>query len=229
MDIDRLVEDLNQQIQLSTTGYPYQNYTIRRRGETFRLEPGEKILKKLKAFGEAVPDSFVNLSVLDIGCNLGWFSFMARRLGAWRVTAIDNQPKRTEFCRKVATLTGYGVDFQTSCAVEWLRRKKIQPHNFVFCLSVFHHLVNRCWIKWHGNAVLEAFQLIARAMAKDGTLLWEGPTGHDDEIIQRLKLGQGYDQGQLTSAMFEVFRKVDYVGPALHYPTRHVYLLRGVR
>ncbi len=56
---------------------------------------------------------FTGKSVCDLGCNMGHFTFHARRCGARRVTGYDMEPKVVAGAIKLAELYGIeGVDFR---------------------------------------------------------------------------------------------------------------------
>lgn len=59
--------------------------------------------------------SFAGKTVCDLGCNLGYFSFMAARGGAARVTGFDVDPLVVEGATLLAAMQGYGnVRFQVA-------------------------------------------------------------------------------------------------------------------
>lgn len=59
--------------------------------------------------------SFAGKTVCDLGCNLGYFSFMAARGGAASVTGFDVDPLVVEGATLLAAMQGYGnVRFQVA-------------------------------------------------------------------------------------------------------------------
>ena len=59
--------------------------------------------------------SFQGKSVLDLGCNFGFFSFLARRLGASRVLGVDNMPQIIEGCRLLTSIYGLSnIEFKVA-------------------------------------------------------------------------------------------------------------------
>ena len=82
------------------------------------------------------------LSVLDIGCNLGYFVFrMAERGGFW----IGIDWGRNELM--IAQATAYLNDVRnvafSRIEVDEISVKRLPNVDMVICLSVFHHWVNR--------------------------------------------------------------------------------------
>lgn len=64
-------------------------------------------------------------SVADLGCNLGYFSFMARRLGATRVIGLDIDPEIVRVAGLLAKLHNLGnVEF---AALDFLRERPDTP------------------------------------------------------------------------------------------------------
>jgi SAM-dependent methyltransferase len=59
--------------------------------------------------------NFQGKSVLDLGCNFGFFSFLAQRLGASRVLGVDNMPEIIEGCRLLTSIYGLSnVEFKVA-------------------------------------------------------------------------------------------------------------------
>ncbi len=75
------------------------------------LVPGKEHIDQdiLDDFGRI---DFAGRSVVDLGCNFGFFTFQARRQGAAAVTGVDREPKVLEGCRLLQRHFGLdGVDF----------------------------------------------------------------------------------------------------------------------
>jgi tRNA (mo5U34)-methyltransferase len=79
--------------------------------------------------------------VLDIGCNAGYMSFAAKRLGAARVLGIDSNLgagtsfiKQAEFCREVL---GLDVEFREQSFFDFTPE---QPFDLVLFCGVLYHL-----------------------------------------------------------------------------------------
>jgi len=60
----------------------------------------------------AVPDDLSGMSVLDIGCNAGFFAFEAKKRGADYVLGVDLKPGYIEPARFCAEVTGMDVEFR---------------------------------------------------------------------------------------------------------------------
>jgi tRNA (mo5U34)-methyltransferase len=63
-------------------------------------------------FAHAFPADLSGWSVLEIGCNAGFYAFEMKRRGAARVVAIDSEPLYLRQARLLATRFGLDVEFQ---------------------------------------------------------------------------------------------------------------------
>jgi tRNA (mo5U34)-methyltransferase len=69
---------------------------------------------KLARFAHAIPGDLRGHSVLDLGCNAGYYAFEMRRRGADRVVAVDTDQRYLAQARLVADVLGIsGVEFRT--------------------------------------------------------------------------------------------------------------------
>lgn len=74
---------------------------------------GDYPADKFARFAALVPDDLTGLSVLDIGCNAGFYSFEMRRRGAARVLGIDSDDRYLAQARFAAQALGAsGVEFR---------------------------------------------------------------------------------------------------------------------
>lgn len=68
---------------------------------------------KWKHFRHVVPDDLEGRSVLDIGCNAGFYSLQMKERNAGRVVAIDSDPRYLEQARFAAGKAGHGdIEFR---------------------------------------------------------------------------------------------------------------------
>jgi tRNA (mo5U34)-methyltransferase len=65
-----------------------------------------------RRFAQAFPRDLTGWSVLEVGCNAGFYAFEMKRRGASRVVAIDSEPLYLRQARLVAERTGLDVEFQ---------------------------------------------------------------------------------------------------------------------
>lgn len=67
---------------------------------------------KWRGFAHALPDDLSGRSVLDIGCNGGFYAIEMKRRGAARVVAIDSDPDYLAQARFAAEVTGQEIEFR---------------------------------------------------------------------------------------------------------------------
>jgi tRNA (mo5U34)-methyltransferase len=67
---------------------------------------------KWRRFSAAIPEDLTGMSVLDIGCNGGFYSLEMKRRGANRVLGIDFDDGYLEQARFAAEVTGADVEFR---------------------------------------------------------------------------------------------------------------------
>ncbi|CAA9267475.1 MAG: Methyltransferase type 11 [uncultured Chloroflexi bacterium] len=93
------------------------------------------------AFGQAVPDDLTGKSVLDIGCNGGFYSFEMQRRGAARVLGIDHDPvylRQAEFARERLGLSARDVEFRRLGVYDV--DQLAEQFDLVFFMGVLYHL-----------------------------------------------------------------------------------------
>ena len=93
---------------------------------------------KWRRFAHALPDDLSGKSVLDIGCNAGFYSIEMKRRGAARVVAIDSEDEYLAQARFAAEVSGVEIEFSKMSVydVEALREK----FDLVLFLGVLYHL-----------------------------------------------------------------------------------------
>src|SRR3954462_7332970 len=66
---------------------------------------------KWRSFADAIPRDLTGMSVLDIGCNGGFYSIEMKRRGAARVLGIDFDEDYLAQARFAAEVTGHDIEF----------------------------------------------------------------------------------------------------------------------
>lgn len=123
------------------SGY-YHQYTIRdRSGQTLQT-PGPhaclQVLAALDRFG--FPTDFTGKTVLDVGCNAGFYSFAAKLRGAASVLGIDFFQHCIDQATFVREILRVDVDFRLGDG-EALRDGR-EPFDIVINTGVLYHLQN---------------------------------------------------------------------------------------
>jgi tRNA (mo5U34)-methyltransferase len=67
---------------------------------------------KWRRFADAIPQDLAGKSVLDIGCNGGFYSIEMKRRGAERVVAVDHDEHYLAQARFAAQATGQDIEFR---------------------------------------------------------------------------------------------------------------------
>ena len=93
---------------------------------------------KWREFADAVPADLTGKTVLDIGCNAGFYSVEMKRRGAARVLGIDTDEAYLAQARFVAEVSGLPIEFRQMSVyqVAALREK----FDLVLFLGVLYHL-----------------------------------------------------------------------------------------
>jgi tRNA (mo5U34)-methyltransferase len=89
-------------------------------------------------FAHVVPTDLTGKSVLDIGCNAGFYSFEMKRRGAARVLGVDSEPlylRQAEFARDQL---GIDVEFRQMDVYDI--DQLAETFDLVLFLGVFYHL-----------------------------------------------------------------------------------------
>ena len=83
------------------------------------------------------PVSLEGKSVLDLGCNNGYFCFEAARRGATRALGLDVDPEMIRKNKLLAEVLGCNVQFDI---INLDRQRLTERFDYVLCLNVLHHL-----------------------------------------------------------------------------------------
>jgi tRNA (mo5U34)-methyltransferase len=78
------------------------------------------------------------MSVLDIGCNGGFYSIEMKRRGADRVLGVDHDSQYLDQARFAAKVLGFNIEFRTLSVYELPSLK--ERFDLVLFMGVFYHL-----------------------------------------------------------------------------------------
>jgi len=93
---------------------------------------------KWNRFAHAIPADLTGKTVLDIGCNAGFYSFEMKRRGAARVVGIDSDPAYLAQARFAAEVNRAGVEFRE---LDVFRVAQLgQKFDLVLFMGVLYHL-----------------------------------------------------------------------------------------
>lgn len=113
---------------------------------------------KWNAFQHVIPADLTGATVLDIGCNGGFYSIEMKQRGAERVVAIDADPDYLRQARFAADVLDLNIEFQTLSVYHVAQLQ--EKFDLVIFMGVFYHL----------RYPLLALDLIAEHVVKDKLL-----------------------------------------------------------
>lgn len=110
---------------------------------------------KWHRFAHAIPNDLTGKSVLDIGCNAGFYSLEMKKRGAGRVLAIDANEKYLEQAKFAAEVEDADIEFRKLSVYELPQLQ--EQFDLVLFLGVLYHL----------RHPLLALDIIRQHVAKD--------------------------------------------------------------
>src|SRR5688500_5985459 len=93
---------------------------------------------KWQAFAHAIPQDLAGRSVLDIGCNAGFYSLEMKRRGAARVVGIDSDPHYLRQASFAAEQAGADIEFRQLSVYEV--KQLGERFDLVIFMGVLYHL-----------------------------------------------------------------------------------------
>jgi tRNA (mo5U34)-methyltransferase len=132
---------------------------------------------KWRRFAEAIPADLSGRSVLDIGCNAGFYAMEMKRRGAARVLGLDAAEDYLAQARFAAAVNGLDVEFRKMSVYDVASLR--ERFDIVVFMGVLYHL----------RHPLLALDLIHEHVAKDLMLFQSMQRGSDD--IERVE--ENYD------------------------------------
>ncbi|GGB79386.1 TIGR04290 family methyltransferase [Dyadobacter sediminis] len=73
---------------------------------------------KYRNFAHAIPENLEGKTVLDVGCNAGFYSIEMKKRGAERVLGIDSDEKYLAQARYAASTLGFDIEFRNMSVYE---------------------------------------------------------------------------------------------------------------
>ena len=93
---------------------------------------------KWRRFSSVVPDSLEGKSVLDIGCNAGFYAMEMKRRGADRVLGLDTDDEYLEQAKFAADISGLKIEFRKLSAYDVGQLG--EQFDLVIFMGVLYHL-----------------------------------------------------------------------------------------
>lgn len=127
---------------------------------------------KWRPLSAALPQDVAGASVLDIGCNGGFYSIEMKKRGAGRVLGIDVDDRYLEQARFAAATLGHDIEFQK---LSVYRVDEVpEQFDYVFFMGVLYHL----------RYPLFALDLVARKIKPGGRLVFQTMTRGSGETSE---------------------------------------------
>jgi tRNA (mo5U34)-methyltransferase len=118
---------------------------------------------KWQNFKHSIPSDLKGKTVLDVGCNAGYYSLEMKRRGADRVVSIDSDPRYLAQARFAAEVTGLSIEFRLMDVYDLASLH--EKFDLVIFMGVLYHL----------RHPLLALDLLNEHVVKD-TLLFQSLT-----------------------------------------------------
>jgi tRNA (mo5U34)-methyltransferase len=99
---------------------------------------GDYPTAKWNTFKHAIPEDLTGKSVLDIGCNAGFYSIEMKKRGAARVIAIDSDEKYLNQARFAASVNEMDIEFRNMSVYEVPQLG--ERFDLVIFMGVLYHL-----------------------------------------------------------------------------------------
>lgn len=132
-----------------------------------KREDSEKIWKRIKS---CLPENYKPKRILDLGCNAGYYSIMAAKLGA-SVVGIESHElpyQQSLFLKKY-----YEKLNKTQLDIEYIHKdicdinfQKLGKFDCIFALSVFYHIGNKKYGKGTEKSFSEQDRVISTLVKK---------------------------------------------------------------
>lgn len=94
--------------------------------------------QKWRRFAHAIPQDLTGKTVLDVGCNAGFYSIEMKKRGAARVLGIDFDERYLAQARFAAEISGVDIEFQTMTVYDVAGLR--EQFDLVLFLGVLYHL-----------------------------------------------------------------------------------------
>ena len=93
---------------------------------------------KWRTFQNAIPQDLSGMTVLDVGCNGGFYSIEMKRRGARRVLGIDHDSQYLEQARFAASVLELDIAFEEMSVYDVAKLR--ERFDLVLFMGVFYHL-----------------------------------------------------------------------------------------
>ncbi len=144
---------------------------------------------KWRSFAHAIPSDLRGKTVLDIGCNAGFYAIEMKRRGADRVVAIDSDEDYLAQARFAAEISGHEIEFRNLSVYRVAELK--ERFDVVLFMGVLYHL----------RHPLLALDLLHRHVTRD-LLVFQSLLRGSDRAMQV--------EGDYPFSESEIFKRPEY-------------------
>jgi tRNA (mo5U34)-methyltransferase len=133
-----VLEASDLQRRIDELGPWFQNFSLNGAQTAPQHFLGDYPAVKWHRFSHAIPNDLIGKTVLDIGCNAGFYSFEMKRRGADRVLAVDYDERYLAQARFVAERLGLAVEFRRLSVYDVAQLR--EEFDVVLFMGVLYHL-----------------------------------------------------------------------------------------
>lgn len=148
---------------------------------------------KWEQFAHALPAALRGRSVLDIGCNAGFYALEMKRRGAARVVGIDSDPRYLAQAHLAAEVTGLEIEWREMSVYDLGRLG--ERFDVVLFMGVLYHLRHPLLaldlIHEHVADDLLVFQSMQRGSARPAEVAEDYPFA-ETEVFERAEFPRMY-------------------------------------
>lgn len=153
-----------------------------------------------------LPDDLTDMSVIDIGCNIGSICLECKKRNASTVVGLDKNTKLLKSAREIAKIFDFNIDYREfNIMTDNIDRE----YDIVFFLNVFHHLSEQGRVK-----ILKTLERITKKY-----MYFEAPDKGDriakNEKAYCLQDYMSYLKGFTTFNRIEFLGKSDFNRPII--------------
>lgn len=192
--------------------------------DSFKLVPTDRTLRKAENIFRILPQDLSGKSVLDIGCNKGFFSFECLRRGANKVVGIDVLPQVIETLQKIVSCSRLfkGLKFRNMRFGKEL--VSLGKFDLILFMSCYHYVYGD--VQSHSKI----FSTLS-ALCNERVIL-ELPLELDDNFARKFLKTKcqgetlaGYNYHAIMHAASRYFGSVRYIANSGFLRTRDIFVL----
>ena len=107
--------------------------------ESVMGEPVDHPAGPWETIGRCLPEDLTGKTVLDVGCNAGFYAIEAKRRGASRVVGVDGQRQHVRQALFVRKVLGLDIEYRRMNVYE-LTRRSVGEFDITLALGLLYHL-----------------------------------------------------------------------------------------